>query len=411
MLHIERYIDTDNIISLEEKKDYISDTEKIKLIARATIDRRLNSKDLKVYSYLLNFRSKGFIQERISDALDLTRANVNRSIAKLTAFNYIEKTKFTTRESLSYGIKKYKDAGIINYNAFDIIKAINVIDKVKNKDKMVYMDEMEFCIIEQNIENLELNLEENSRHMTIDEYDEKNSRLLEMKERIKDIVDIKQLMNDLDDTVLKSSSLNETQVSTALNNNNKRLVLLLAYSTEERIVSFREKYLESYIKFLCKFTKDLQCEYFFQAYYETLELDEFTLEDLMKICGITHRDAPPRKNKMRISMSDALVDLRSTMQAINTLNHREALEEENPFSDELIKKVRFLDVDKIRFTFEEFALCIIALNRESEFMDATNMPFERFVQIKSVEIFDCMNKLRYYRSRYAEKILDIRREG
>lgn len=410
MLHIERYIDTDDIIDLEKNKDSISDAEKVKLIARVTIDRRLNSKDLKVYSYLLNFRDEGFTQERISDALDLTRANVNRSIAKLTAFNYIEKNKSSKKESLGYIIKGYESAGIINYNAHDIIKAVNVMEKVKNEDKMFYMDEADFYATEESIKELELNLEENSRHMIIDEYNKESLRLGDMKKSIKDIIDIKQMMSDLDNTIFKSSSLDKAQVSIALNNKNKRLVLLLAYSTEKRIVKFREKYLESYIKFLCKFTKDLQCEFFFQAFYETLELNEFTLEDLMKICGITHRDAPPRKKLMRDRIVESLEDLKGNMKAINALNHREALEEENPFSDELISKIKSLDTKKTRFTFEEFALCIIALKEESRFMDSTNMPFERLVQIKSDIIFDCMNKLRYYRSRYSEEIEKIKRE-
>lgn len=79
-------------INDEEKQD-MSAEEKMKLIARATLDRRLNTRDLKLYNYVMSFEYLSYTQEEISEMLDISRSNINKSLEKLASFNYIEKVQ------------------------------------------------------------------------------------------------------------------------------------------------------------------------------------------------------------------------------------------------------------------------------------------------------------------------------
>ena len=68
-------------INDEEKQD-MSAEEKMKLIARATLDRRLNTRDLKLYNYVMSFEYLSYTQEEISEMLDISRSNINKSLEK-----------------------------------------------------------------------------------------------------------------------------------------------------------------------------------------------------------------------------------------------------------------------------------------------------------------------------------------
>ena len=88
MLHINTKIDNSkvrNIKSLDTDKyesTVIDDRMKTELIAKVTLDKRLTAKDMRVYGYLLNFKDECLTQEQISDILDMSRSNINKSIEK-----------------------------------------------------------------------------------------------------------------------------------------------------------------------------------------------------------------------------------------------------------------------------------------------------------------------------------------
>ena len=73
--------------------DSISDFDKIELINKLMLDRRLSAGDMKVYIFLLNFNNLKYTQEQIAQELSLSRMNVSKSISKLIAFNYISFNK------------------------------------------------------------------------------------------------------------------------------------------------------------------------------------------------------------------------------------------------------------------------------------------------------------------------------
>lgn len=410
MIFIKNYIDDDKISDLEGVSDAISDTEKVKLIAKATLDKRLNANDFKIYSYLLNFRDYELTQERISDALDLSRSNVNKSIAKLSAFNYIEKYNLNKHKTSTYIIVRYENAGIINYDVFDIIKAVNTVTKVKDRPRMSTLDKDEFSDVLDYIEELSKNIRDKSKYMTIEELENKKMELAKLENKVSDIIYLQEEMDKLDETIFGFGSLDKNMIPNALDNAHKKFILLIAYSKDERIIAFKERYLEAYIKFLCRFTSDLKCEFFFQAYYDTLDLSQFSMDDLMRICKVTHRETPNRKAEFRDKLESSLAELTTIMKSINKFCHEEAIEDNIPFSNEIIRKTFYLDVNKTHFTFDEFALCIIALQKERVFTDCTNMPFERLVQVNSESIFDCIVTLIRYKTKYAEEIMRIKGE-
>ena len=112
---------TNNSDTDDEENKQIPREEKMQLIARATLDRRLNTRDLKLYNYVMTFEFLGYTQEEIGDMLDLSRSNINKSFEKLAGFNYIKKVQLKKGiKQMAYELKGLDDAGIIKPNADEV---------------------------------------------------------------------------------------------------------------------------------------------------------------------------------------------------------------------------------------------------------------------------------------------------
>ena len=128
----ENEIDRSNI---EGCCNEVSSLEKERLMCKVALDKRLNAKDLKLYSYILNFNHLNSTQEEIADRLDMSRSNVNKSLEKLTAFNYIDKKSGNSRagKRAEYKIIQFDEAGICICEASSIIRMVNVTATKKYK--------------------------------------------------------------------------------------------------------------------------------------------------------------------------------------------------------------------------------------------------------------------------------------
>src|SRR5699024_10120485 len=110
----------------------ISDYDKIELINKAILDRRLGATDTKVYTFLLNFKEQNYSQEEIAYELSITRMSVSKSISKLIAFNYISMEKQFADVS-SYSIVEFKDAGICKTDIDNLVKIFNLDTKPSDR--------------------------------------------------------------------------------------------------------------------------------------------------------------------------------------------------------------------------------------------------------------------------------------
>lgn len=418
MLHIEKEIDNDKIINLDESNACMSYETKIKLIAKATLDKRLNAKDMRVFSYLLNFAHEGLTQEQIADTIDMSRSNINKSIEKLTAFNYVDKVASKNwKDTTSYRIERYEKAGISRDMAPDIIRILNVIDKKKGLDRLNYVPLQDVIEYRKTLSELTEKYKSLKKYLNEEQSKEKaDLKLIKgFKDNISEIeVDIKYIKEELEDTEyiesldmkLRSVILSKTKllckdrVIDVITNINRRVALFLAYIDEIHVNEFREKYLEDYIKFLAKFTDDLN-EDFFVLYYESLSNMEYTYEDIMKVAGVTHRDVPERKRRFQKNILDALEELKDDIDFMNDLNNTNNIEEEI-FTDktldilsELSCKCLDKDIAKLPFTHSEFILIVLALNKEIACQSVTGVNFNKYIQIGSPELYECI--MRYYR--------------
>lgn len=422
MLHIEKEIDNDKIINLDESNACMSYETKIKLIAKATLDKRLNAKDMRVFSYLLNFAYEGLTQEQIADIIDMSRSNINKSIEKLTAFNYIDKVASKNwKDTTSYKIERYERAGISRDMASDIIRMLNVIDKKRGLDRLNYVSLEDVRGYRKTLSELTEKYESLKKYLNEEQSKEKVD--LKLIKRFKDNIseikaDIKYIKEELEDTeyiesldmklgstILSKTKLSKDRVIDVITNSNRRVALFLAYTDEIHVDEFREKYLEDYIKFLAKFTDDLN-EDFFVLYYESLSNMEYTYEDIMKVAGVTHRDVPERKARLQKNILDSLEELKDDIDFMNDLNDTNNIEEEI-FTDktlnilsELSCKCLDKDIAKLPFTHSEFILIVLALNKEIACQSVTGVNFNKYIQIGSPELYECIMRYYKYKSEY-----------
>ena len=146
-------------INDEEKQD-MSAEEKMKLIARATLDRRLNTRDLKLYNYVMSFEYLSYTQEEISEMLDISRSNINKSLEKLASFNYIEKVQLKKgTKKMSYKLKGLSSAGIINPSPCEVIRVLNVSNVSDTECKFIYCPPDEFKELEKTIKEYKNNID------------------------------------------------------------------------------------------------------------------------------------------------------------------------------------------------------------------------------------------------------------
>ena len=292
--------------------------ERMQLIAKATLDKRLNARDLKLYNYIICYEYLGFTQEEISELLDLSRSNINKSLEKLAAFNYIEKNEIKvegeTRKKMTYIPKGLGEVGFIGCSADSIIRVLNVSNVADSKLKYNY------CTIEE-VKNYELLISDYKGYIdTIDEdYDsesehvrknayelveafspalnEKDDAIRNLKSSIEDfskkISDTKSMSRKLAQfsRSLKSNVLDAKAVQEVLANKDAKLILFLDRAEDENFDNFREKYLEDYIRFVCAFSDLAENENFFKLYYENKKI-EMTCSEIIKMLGFVHREVP-----------------------------------------------------------------------------------------------------------------------
>ena len=421
MLHINTKIDNSkvrNIKSLDaDKYEYtvIDDRMKTELIAKVTLDKRLTAKDMRVYGYLLNFKDECLTQEQISDILDMSRSNINKSIEKLTALNYIEKISSSNwREVTTYEIVPYHNSGITWSSPNEIIRLLNVINKEKDIRRFNYvsleeeieyrniLDELTIRVAELEKISLKERAKENLNYGYLKEIEDNikecNREISNIRTELKDVEYIASLMTKLESEILRRSKLSKARIKAVLRNRNRKVLLFLAYTYQININKFREQYLEDYIMFLSKFTDDLKTEKseepnqdFYILYYESLTIIRHTFDDIMRIAGVTHRDVPERKRNLQSKIVNELNNMRELV-----IKSKSEI-----FNDDtkqilhgLIEKCESKAIAKMTFKNTEFILLMVALNKEVQCQRAVCVEFKEYIKIKSVEIYDCI--MRYY---------------
>lgn len=433
MLYLNTDIDNSkvrNIKSIDadenESTTIIDDRMKVELIAKVTLDKRLTAKDMRVYGYLLNFRDDCLTQEQIADILDMSRSNINKSIEKLSALNYIEKVPSKNwKEVTTYKIIEYYEAGITYPTPNEIVRLLNVVNKEKDVERLNYVsleDEIEYRdtigkLIVRTEELEEISLKERAKedlnHGLIkeieDEIEESNNQISNIRNELKDVEDIGGMIRRLESDIFRRSKLEKDRIKAVLKNRNRKVLLFLAYTYQENIIKFREKYLENYIMFLARFTDDLKedkCkeepnEDFFRLYYESLSKINYTYEDIMKVVGVTHRDVPERKRRLQEDISNRLRAISKTLRFANEKIFTDKIEET---LNKLITKCEGKNIAKKTFNHEEFILIIVALNKEIECQRAVCVNFNTYIKIKSEELYECIVSYNKYKEKYSKEI-------
>ena len=430
MLHINTTIDNNKVrsikyIDVEEGKSTAIDNEmKTELIAKVTLDKRLTAKDMRVYVYLLNFKDEYLTQEQIADILDMSRSNINKSIEKLTALNYIEKISSPNwKEVTKYIIVPYHRAGITDSSANEIIRLLNVVNKEKDirrlnyvsiEQEIEYRDTLEQLHARERAlrevyidEKVRKNLDEKYIKEIDSEIEECNQEIIHINEELEDVGYISRLMSKLESEILRRSKLSKDRIKAVLRNRNRKVLLFLAYTYQVNIDKFREQYLEDYIMFLSKFTDDLKAEKseepnqdFYILYYESLATMIHTFDDVMRVAGVTHRDVPERKKSLQSRILEKLNEMKEVVieskSEIFNDNTKEIL-------NKLIEKCECKAIAKMTFSNEEFILLVVALNKEIACQKAVCVEFNEYMKIKSVEIYECVMRYYQYIGKHSKK--------
>lgn len=257
--------------SIKTENSRISDYDKIELINKIVLDRRLGSTDMKVYTFLLNFREKDYSQEEIAYELAITRMSVNKSINKLIAFNYISIEKQFSEVS-SYFITEYKDAGICKTDINSLVKIFNLDTKVGDR----FVDNS-------------IDLECNTKTLE-NEWNNFNNSLEE-----------------------QGINIVSQDVQSILSNDNYKLVLFIAKSNNRNIKAFKDKYFESLVRFYNKFA-GLWNRDFLKLYYKMLsdnlylfksdKKKGYSIENIMFYADISNSSDKRVSNKFKNDIND-----------------------------------------------------------------------------------------------------------
>lgn len=153
-----------------EKKDAITNDEKIALINRVVMDRRLSAVETRVYTHLLNC-NYNCTQEMIGEDLEISRVTVNRSLSRLKALGYIDIT-----------ISRIKEDGKLRSQAvYSILKEPELIDSVEkllnfitecDLFKKTYSEESKLLILQDEFEKFDIFKETNinTRYYAVSKY-------------------------------------------------------------------------------------------------------------------------------------------------------------------------------------------------------------------------------------------------
>lgn len=440
------FLDIDKKKDINEVLNNETMSDKAKLLIKATIDKRLNTKDLKLYNYVMNL-NLGYTQEEIADMLDMSRSNVNKSFEKLSALNYITKKSGIGKkgERASYSLVKQENAGICPVEPQAIMRFCNT-GKVSTKDKFICFNNEEEVqelrkkrlFLVEDIEFLEaINTDErlilNDYKLTVcnvANFDlAKREWLIEQaKEHIKysndgkisiaksfienevksfktqiekideSLIDTEKIEKDLQDfknNFYKSvSTLEKSQIDELLEDDNIFLLLFILSSSDKRIKKFKNQYLTEYIIFLFNFTDLYEKKNFFKVYYEITEIKEIKLEELMKVFDIKHRDTPSSKSSIRKRIEKYIEVFLDNVDNIN--------ENKNLLNDKELESVKDIEVlvDEIScllyeikdtsISFESFIYAIYMSSLHAKFQSCYNISIKELLEIKNKE---CYNRL------------------
>ena len=345
--------------SIELNKKGISEQDRLDLIGQALLDERLSGIDTKLYMFLLNFENKGYRQEDLANILSLTRVSVNKSISKLLAFNYIS-TQKGRRTVTEYTITPLGNAGV---SSFDI-------DSIKSLYQL----------------------------------ESKTSEYFG-----KDNFDIEEEWNSFKYIKLTTVSNIDTQIAKSLfNNNTYKFLLFTATCNDFRVIKFKEKYLESFIRFYNKFVSTFNKE-FYEAYYYLKKEDlisikdcreqGYYIEDIMRLFDIPNSSDKAIVNKFKDNLISKIDDF------IKAYNY--ALDKDIDTPEELKVLLNRLK-DRLnhtkQFTLEEMLLIAYIGGYKYKVQEKLSVVFEKFVMIINEDLLKEMNvfsdMLNKYRNRF-----------
>lgn len=398
-------------VNNDEKQDLTAE-ERMQLIAKATLDKRLNARDLKLYNYIICYEYLGFTQEEISELLDLSRSNINKSLEKLAAFNYIEKkeveAEYETRKKMTYIPKGLGQTGFISCSSDAIIRALNVSNVMDSKLKYNY------CSVEE-LKNFKLRIDEYKNCINIieehyndeDEYARKKayslvesfSTSLKKDDALKNlrcrIEDIEKEINDTQvmtrklnqfSNSLKSNVLNEEAVQVVLSNEDAKVILFLDRVADENFMNFKEKYLDDYIKFTCAFTDLTENEDFFKLYYENKKT-KLSFSQMIKMLGFNHREVPHvRQRAIRYIEFKFGTFIESIDKSRLTKNAKSLLAEIEKLADKCI-------VSDAIYNTKEIALILYITEQKYSIKSATSLSFDAFVELYNPDLLQTIEEL------------------
>lgn len=421
-----------NLISNVNNNDMqvMTAEDRMQLVAKATLDRRLNARDLKLYNYIACYEYLRLTQEEISELLDLSRSNVNKSLEKLASFNYIEKREVKpegeTRKKMIYIAKNLQDTGIIKCNAHDIIRVLNVSNVFDSKLKYTYCSQQDFNNYK--LDNKECNgiidaieefydsENEQSRKKALELIElfspvkNKDDAIRNLRNRIEYIenktFDTKNMINKIAkfSRNLTSNVLDATSVQEVLQDENAKLILFLDRTEDVAFENFKNKYLEDYIRFVCAFSDLSENENFFKLYYENKKV-EMSLTEIIRMLGYTHREVP----HMRQNASDTIMN--SFNNFLKVCKKLELSEKAQALVEEISELYDGGIPSDGVYTSREVSLILYVLNSRHCIRDI-GLSFDSFVQLYNPELSDMIAELEKINPTLFETILaDVKAQG
>lgn len=346
-------------------EDEITLEDKMLLLARAMTDRRLSARDLKIYMFLMNISAEDYTQEEIADFLNLTRVNINKSISKLCLLNYIDKDRDDTYSKMRYTILSENIGVVSSLKVLDIDKA-KTVDKLTKDDLNALFEE----------------------------------RAL-LKEKLLDNI----IEFDLD--------MPENKIDALLKDEASELLLFLASTENEKASYFKDKYLENTIKFSLKYDVINDKTLFMKFYCMLTKSKNYTLDDLMMVNGIAHRDTSIARGYFTNLVDVMLDEYRWTVETLLSFNNveKERFERnENSryidieFSD-MFDSLLEVNISQKVFSEEEFLFLVFILECFSKFkIISYGIDLEEYIKIKAGWLNEELDKVQRLKFVYSGEL-------
>ena len=406
-------------INDEEKQD-MSAEEKMKLIARATLDRRLNTRDLKLYNYVMSFEYLSYTQEEISEMLDISRSNINKSLEKLASFNYIEKVQLKKgTKKMSYKLKGLSSAGIINPSPCEVIRVLNVSNVSDTECKFIYCPPDEFKELEKTIKEYKNNIDTIEKYYDSKEECHKKDLAFELvekfdpnrkskygaiftlkelieeyEERISDTVEMRRKLNQFSQKLAsKTNILSKDAVTRVLEDADAKFILFIDKNIDECLINFQERYLEDYVKFASRFSGLAENEDFFKLYYEDKKL-EVKFTEFMRIIGHNHREVPIKRENAIDFITTAIQTFEKETDNMNLTDGAAALVQE------ISNLLEAVASDAV-FNCREVALLLFVLDKRYCLKKNIGLSFDSFVEMYNPDLKDKF--IGYFKSKNKKK--------